>query len=196
LDRFAVVGDDRPTEFVAYTVKGWGTPLAGHKDNHAGLMTREQMAGFKAEMRIRDGHEWDRFEGLDQPEAELQAFLDGVPFATPIAPEGRRLKADPVPVPDAGFDAWVAGFRPRALGQGVAPATFDAAFAGAGLLPGVIERDRNQTEFSRTMEDYLAIAASDERVGKGRAALGRYGGVSRFCGRSAVGPLALRGPLQ
>jgi lytic murein transglycosylase len=81
-----------------------------------------------------------------------------------------------VPVPDAGFDAWVAGFRPRALAQGVAPATFDAAFAGAGLLPGVIERDRNQTEFTRTLEDYLAIAASEERVGKGRAALGRYGG--------------------
>ena len=40
----------------------------------------------------------------------------------------------------------------------------------------MIERDRNQTEFTRTLEDYLAIAASDERVSKGRAALGRYGG--------------------
>lgn len=77
------------------------------------------------------------------------------------------------PVPDAGFDAWVAGFRPRALSQGIAPQTFDAAFARAGLLPGVIERDRNQTEFTRSLEDYLAIAASDERVGKGRAALAR-----------------------
>ncbi len=27
---------DRPTVFIAYTIKGWGTPLAGHKDNHAG----------------------------------------------------------------------------------------------------------------------------------------------------------------
>ena len=80
------------------------------------------------------------------------------------------------PVPDAGFDAWVAGFRPRALARGITPATFDAAFAQAGFLPGVIERDRNQTEFTRTLEDYLAIAASDERVSKGRAALGRYGG--------------------
>ena len=40
----------------------------------------------------------------------------------------------------------------------------------------MIERDRSQTEFTRTMEDYLAIAASEERVGKGLAALGRYGG--------------------
>ncbi len=76
------------------------------------------------------------------------------------------------PVPNAGFDAWVAGFRSRALAQGISPATFDAAFAQAGFLPGVIERDRNQTEFTRTLEDYLAIAASDERVTKGRAALG------------------------
>jgi membrane-bound lytic murein transglycosylase B len=79
------------------------------------------------------------------------------------------------PVPNAGFDAWVAGFRPRALSQGVAPATFDAAFAQAGFLPGVIERDRNQTEFTRTLEDYLAIAASEERVSKGRAALQAQG---------------------
>ena len=64
----------------------------------------------------------------------------------------------------------------RALAQGVAPATFDAAFAQAGFLPGVIERDRNQTEFTRTLEDYLAIAASEERVSKGRAALARQGG--------------------
>ena len=28
---------DRPVAFVAYTIKGWNTPLAGHKDNHAGL---------------------------------------------------------------------------------------------------------------------------------------------------------------
>ncbi len=78
------------------------------------------------------------------------------------------------PVPNAGFDAWVAGFRPRALAQGISPATFDAAFSGAGFLPGVIDRDRNQTEFTRTLEDYLAIAASDERVANGRVALRQY----------------------
>ena len=30
---------DRPVCFIAYTIKGFGLPLAGHKDNHAGLMT-------------------------------------------------------------------------------------------------------------------------------------------------------------
>jgi lytic murein transglycosylase len=93
------------------------------------------------------------------------------------------------PVPNAGFDAWVAGFRPRALSQGVAPATFDAAFALAGFLPGVIERDRNQTEFTRTLEDYLAIAASEERVSKGRAALQAQGQtLAAIDGRYGVAP--------
>ncbi len=76
-----------------------------------------------------------------------------------------------LPVPNPGFDAWVAGFRPRAEAQGIAPATFEGAFRGAGFLPGVVERDRNQTEFTRTLEDYLAIAASDERIAMGQAAL-------------------------
>lgn len=87
--------------------------------------------------------------------------------------------ADPAmrPVPDAGWEAWVAGFRGRALSGGIPAGTFDAAFRTAGFLPGVIEKDRNQTEFKRSLEDYLAIAASDERVTKGRAALSQYGSV-------------------
>ncbi|OSP56649.1 lytic murein transglycosylase [Pseudoruegeria sp. SK021] len=75
------------------------------------------------------------------------------------------------PQANAGYDAWVAGFRGRAQAQGISQATLNAAFRNSGYLPGVIERDRNQTEFTRTLEDYLAIAASDERVSKGKAAL-------------------------
>ncbi|WP_408874253.1 1-deoxy-D-xylulose-5-phosphate synthase N-terminal domain-containing protein [Falsiroseomonas sp.] len=90
---------DQPTCFIAYTIKGMGLPFAGHKDNHAGLMTKEQMVAFKAAMSIRDGHEWDPFEGLDATEAELRAFLDATPFAKALAPEGRRLSAPLVHVP-------------------------------------------------------------------------------------------------
>jgi membrane-bound lytic murein transglycosylase B len=79
-------------------------------------------------------------------------------------------------VPNAGWDSWVASFRGRAAGQGISQSTLDSAFAGAGYLPGVVERDRNQTEFTRTLEDYLNIAASDERVSKGRAAYARHRG--------------------
>ncbi|MDE2007856.1 MAG: transketolase, partial [Rhodospirillales bacterium] len=69
--RAADLEGDQPTCFIAYTVKGMGLPFAGHKDNHAGLMTSEQMDGFRQAMRIRPGHEWDRFEGLDADPAEL-----------------------------------------------------------------------------------------------------------------------------
>jgi len=77
--------------------------------------------------------------------------------------------------PNAGFDAWVAAYRGRAAGQGISARTLDMAFRDVGFLPGVVERDRNQTEFRRNMQDYLAIAASDERIAKGRAALSRHG---------------------
>ena len=89
------------------------------------------------------------------------------------APSG-GLPADLRPVPNAAYDTWVANFRARALGQGISSGTLSAAFRGTGYLPGVVKRDRNQTEFSRTLEDYLAIAASDERVSKGRAAFARH----------------------
>ena len=67
--RAADADGDQPTCFIAYTIKGMGLPFAGHKDNHAGLMTKEQMEGFRTSMGIRPGHEWDLFEGLDVPEA-------------------------------------------------------------------------------------------------------------------------------
>ena len=78
-------------------------------------------------------------------------------------------------VANAGYDSWVAGFRTRAAGRGISASTLDRAFRGAGYLPGVIERDRNQTEFTRTLEEYLAIAASDDRISTGREMLRRHG---------------------
>ena len=89
---------DRPVCFIAYTIKGSGLPLAGHKDNHAGLMTPAQFETLRTAMRVREGHEWDRFEGLDLPEERLAAFLDAVPFTRDPA---RRFTAAPVPVPAA-----------------------------------------------------------------------------------------------
>ena len=88
------------------------------------------------------------------------------------APDG--LPDDLLPAPNADYDAWVAAFRERALAGGITRPTLNAAFRGAGFLPGVVTRDRNQTEFTRTLEDYLSIAASDERVEKGRLAFERH----------------------
>ncbi|MHA1600258.1 MAG: 1-deoxy-D-xylulose-5-phosphate synthase N-terminal domain-containing protein, partial [Alphaproteobacteria bacterium] len=51
-EAFAAIDHDRPTAFLAYTIKGWNTPLAGHKDNHAGLMNVPQMAEFQKTMGV------------------------------------------------------------------------------------------------------------------------------------------------
>jgi pyruvate dehydrogenase E1 component len=79
-ETFTNIDHDRPVAFIAYTVKGWGTPLAGHKDNHSGLMTEAQMEGFRTHMNIRPGHEWDLFEGLEAEPEKMKAYLDQVPF--------------------------------------------------------------------------------------------------------------------
>jgi pyruvate dehydrogenase E1 component len=50
-EAFKAVGDDRPYCFIAYTIKGFRLPFAGHR-HHAGLMTPEQMAEFEA--RVAD----------------------------------------------------------------------------------------------------------------------------------------------
>src|SRR6185295_1395857 len=81
LEAFEAIDHDRPVCFLCYTVKGFGLPLAGHKDNHAGLMNEAQMTGLRAVMNIADGAEWERFEGLGIAADELQSFLDTVPFA-------------------------------------------------------------------------------------------------------------------
>ncbi|MBW8300490.1 MAG: hypothetical protein K0M60_12880 [Hydrogenophaga sp.] len=110
-DVFDSIDHDRPTVFLAYTIKGWGTPLAGHKDNHAGLMTTSQMAEFQAAMQVAPGTEWDPFSTMADSR-DARAFLSRVPFFEPgprrfkaerIATEGPVLLEDRVLSTQAGF---------------------------------------------------------------------------------------------
>jgi pyruvate dehydrogenase E1 component len=112
VDAFGKVDHDRPICFICYTIKGFGLPLAGHKDNHAGLMTPAQMDSFRAAMNIRPGHEWDAFEGLGIAPERLRTFLARVPFA---AGERRRQAARidvpaELPVPIQSVMSTQAGF--------------------------------------------------------------------------------------
>ncbi len=96
IDAFDGANDDRPTLFIAYTVKGFGTPLAGHKDNHSGLMNPPQMDEFRSGMGIREGQEWEPWGGLgDNVATQLQAFV----AHSPIARKSPEFVAPPVPVP-------------------------------------------------------------------------------------------------
>lgn len=113
IEAFDSAQDDRPTLFIAYTVKGFGLPLAGHKDNHSGMMNPAQMEQFRAGLGIAEGTEWERWGGLgDNAAAQLQAFVDASPLASkapePVAP------AVPVParlaVPDGAEQSTQAAF--------------------------------------------------------------------------------------
>lgn len=73
----------------------------------------------------------------------------------------------------SGLDAWVEAFRVRALEAGVPAAVFDAALRGVAFDAKVVERDRSQNEFSKTIWDYLDTAVSEDRVALGLKAIAR-----------------------
>lgn len=106
--------DDVPTCFIAYTIKGFNLPFAGHKDNHAGLMTPEQVEAFRSAAHIQPGDEWEPFAGMESRAEELSAFIRSVPFAEPVE---RRYHAEPVAVP-ASFDPPMSETMSTQLGFG------------------------------------------------------------------------------
>ncbi|NVO58014.1 transketolase [Rhodobacteraceae bacterium B1Z28] len=90
-DTFAAIDHDRPVCFLAYTIKGWGTPIAGHKDNHGGLMNKSQMAKWQKYMGVAEGKEWDKFATVADP-ATFQNMLNKAPFFA----KGRRRYTDEI----------------------------------------------------------------------------------------------------
>jgi pyruvate dehydrogenase E1 component len=97
LDAFAACDDDRPTMFIAYTVKGQGLPLAGHKDNHSGMMNPGQIGQLRESLNIAEGDEWAPWGGLgDNMARQLQAFIE----ESPIARRPAAATAPSIPMPD------------------------------------------------------------------------------------------------
>lgn len=70
-----------------------------------------------------------------------------------------------------GFRRWIAGFRTRALRQGIKADVFDQSFDDVRYDTDVIQKDRNQSEFTKQIWDYLDSAVSATRVANGKAAL-------------------------
>ena len=97
IDAFDSAQDERPTLFIAYTVKGQGLPLAGHKDNHSGMMNGAQIGLLRASMNIAEGDEWQPYGGMgDNQAARLRAFV----AASVLAARPAEPIAPAVPVPD------------------------------------------------------------------------------------------------
>jgi pyruvate dehydrogenase E1 component len=109
---FDAARDERNTLFIAYTIKGQGLPLAGHKDNHAGLMTPSQIEGLRDSLGIAPGEEWAPYAGLGaNAAAELKAFVDQSPIARKLADRAHMpLPVPAIPVPDGAEQSTQAAF--------------------------------------------------------------------------------------
>jgi len=94
-EAFAAADNGAPHCFIAYTIKGYGLPLAGHKDNHAGLMSPAQLAHLQASLGVPEGQEWDKFAGVEADEKAVNAFIRNAPY------QARKKPAKPGPVIEA-----------------------------------------------------------------------------------------------
>ena len=96
VDAFDAAQDELPTLFIVYTIKGFGLPFAGHKDNHAGLMNPRQIEQLRDELGIAPGDEWEPYGGLgDNAATALRAFV----AASPLAQRPALPRPEAVPVP-------------------------------------------------------------------------------------------------
>jgi pyruvate dehydrogenase E1 component len=96
VEAFDAADDDVPTLFIAWTIKGFGLPFAGHKDNHAGLMNPTQASALRESMGVREGHEWEPLEGVgDNARPGIEALLE----RSRIAREKRSRSFGTIAVP-------------------------------------------------------------------------------------------------
>lgn len=111
----------------------------------------------------------------------------GAASATPLALE-RSIRPIPRPATlaqdaliraseERGFEDWINEFKARALAQGISASVFERAFKNVRFNGEVITFDRNQSEFTKTIWDYLDSAVSAPRIENGQAALRERGEV-------------------
>ena len=85
---------ERPTVIFAFTVKGWGLPIAGHPMNHSALLSTEQVGELRAVLADPDD-EWAGF-APDSPEGRLCAASAERLSEQHVAPAER---VDPYAIP-------------------------------------------------------------------------------------------------
>ncbi|MFY0616178.1 MAG: lytic murein transglycosylase [Shimia sp.] len=112
--------------------------------------------------------------------AEPLVYQASAPTAS-LRPVLRPLSADlnapelaPTASANNGFQRWIDGYRSRAIRSGISASVFDEAFHGVQYNTNVIQKDRNQSEFTKTIWEYLDSAASDTRIKNGQAALSKH----------------------
>lgn len=120
---------------------------------------------------------WASFLILALAGPNLPALAAGPDSSLRPAQRAEQAAVQAVPSPgasQAGLERWLTEFRPRAIEAGITAATLDRALADVFYDEGIIRRDRNQAEFTKTIWDYLDTAVSDLRIANGRAALAKW----------------------
>ena len=93
---------DRPSVLFAYTIKGWGLPIAGDPLNHAALLNPGQIDDLRERMKLTEETEWDRFDpesdagrlshqvgsSINNPEPVSRPLITVPPSTRPVATSG------------------------------------------------------------------------------------------------------------
>jgi pyruvate dehydrogenase E1 component len=96
----------QPTVVFAYTIKGWGLPMAGHPLNHSMLLSAEQIDALREKLGMAPGAEWDAFAPATPAGrlcAEVAARL--FPAEPPPAPLDPAAVPDELPIPTEGVSS-------------------------------------------------------------------------------------------
>ena len=131
VEAFDAARDDVPTLFIAWTVKGFGLPFAGHKDNHAGLMNPTQAHAYRDSLGIAEGAEWEPLAGIgDNARPGVEALLE----RTRIARDKRPRDFGRVAIPAIAAPAGVEQSTQAAFGR----ILLDLAKAGGPLADRIV----------------------------------------------------------
>jgi pyruvate dehydrogenase E1 component len=115
-----------PTVIFAYTVKGWGLPLAGDPLNHSQLLTSEQMEQLRAEFAIPEDAQWEPLPADSAAGRHVAAAAERLHQE----PVDRRLDASQMP----------ASLEVRHPARTSTQESFGRALLRLGEIPGLGER--------------------------------------------------------
>jgi pyruvate dehydrogenase E1 component len=87
---------DRPSVLFAYTIKGWGLPIAGHPRNHSALLTTTQMDQLRDRLGLTAGTEWDRLDPMTPAGQWAAARREHLARTTILAAGNRAVVPDTV----------------------------------------------------------------------------------------------------
>jgi len=91
---------DRPSVIFAYTIKGWGLPMAGNPRNHSMLLNGQQIDELRIKTGLTPENEWDRID----PTTEVGQWVTQRAHQLTRSPQA---VSTPIMVPDS------AGINPK-----------------------------------------------------------------------------------